>query len=124
MKIGRTLQALLLAGLFALAAGGPVLGGARGSTPAVPVNEEVLYKFCSQGQSGSCTDGGEPVGDLIMDGAGNLYGTNIIHGSSNGAQGTVFRLTPTDTGWSETVLYNFCSQPNCTDGRGGAGVVM
>jgi uncharacterized repeat protein (TIGR03803 family) len=114
MKNGRILQTLLLAVLFALAAGGPVLGGARGSTPAAPVNEEVLYKFCSQGQPDSCTDGGVPIGGLIMDGAGNLYGTNS-HGGSYG-YGTVFQLTPTGTGWSETVLYNFCSQPNCIDG--------
>src|SRR5437867_848656 len=114
MKIGRTLQAVLLAGLFALAAGGPVLGGERGRTPAAPVNEEVLYKFCSQGQLDGCPDGGVPVGGLIMDGAGNLYGTNSLGGKYG--YGTVFQLTPTGTGWSETVLYNFCSQPNCIDG--------
>ena len=38
------------------------------------------------------TDGGEPVGGLILDGAGNIYGTTIL-GGSNG-YGVVFEVTP------------------------------
>jgi uncharacterized repeat protein (TIGR03803 family) len=30
--------------------------------------------------------------------------------------GTVFKLTPSGSGYTKTVLYNFCSQPYCTDG--------
>src|SRR5579871_3352564 len=34
----------------------------------------VLYAFCSVGGQ-SCTDGSAPVAGLVMDSAGNLYGT-------------------------------------------------
>jgi uncharacterized repeat protein (TIGR03803 family) len=80
-------------------------------------NEKVLYSFCSQS---NCADGAVPSGDLILDGAGNLYG--IAMGGAYDA-GTVFELTPSSTGWNEKVLYSFCSQSNCTDGRypGGLG---
>jgi uncharacterized repeat protein (TIGR03803 family) len=74
-------------------------------------SETVLYSFCSQT---SCTDGLGPAAGLIMDGAGNLYGTTESGGSQN--HGTVYRLAPTSAGWSETVLYSFCSQTNCSDG--------
>jgi uncharacterized repeat protein (TIGR03803 family) len=58
--------------------------------------ETVLYNFCSQGY---CTDGGEPQGDLIMDPAGNLYGTNSVG---------VFELSPSDGGWTEQIIYHCC----------------
>jgi uncharacterized repeat protein (TIGR03803 family) len=72
----------------------------------------VLWRFCS---SSSCADGYAPSAGLLMDGAGNLYGTTESGGASGG--GTVFRLAPTSTGWTETVLYSFCSQPGCADGK-------
>jgi len=69
----------------------------------------VLYRFCTQGFP--CTDGATPSrGRLLADG-GNLYGTTL-YGGASGA-GTIFKLTP---GGKETVLYSFCSQPNCSDG--------
>ena len=52
--------------------------------------ESVLYRF----KGGS--DGMEPVGSLIFDGAGNLYGTTTLGGA--GKSGTVFRLTPQSNG--------------------------
>jgi uncharacterized repeat protein (TIGR03803 family) len=69
-------------------------------------NETVLYSF----NGGS--DGAYPMGGLVADSAGNLYGTtNLGGGSTNCVQnngtigcGTVFRLTP---GGVETVLYSF-----------------
>ncbi len=61
--------------------------------------EKVLYSF-------NCADGCNPQFErLIFDGAGNLYGTTP-HGGAYG-NGVVFELTPTSTGWSETVLYSF-----------------
>jgi len=70
--------------------------------------ETVLYNFCSQT---NCTDGGESYAGVIRDEAGNLYGTTS-YGGSHG-YGVVFKLDPSG---KETVLYNFCSQTNCTDG--------
>lgn len=58
--------------------------------------ETKLYQF----QDGD--DGGYPLGGLISDSSGNLYGTTLSGGS--GGQGTVFKLSPDGT---ETVLYNF-----------------
>src|SRR5437762_3339121 len=82
--------------------------------------ETVLYSFCSQT---GCTDGDFPYAALIVDGAGNLYGTTYFGGSLNA--GTVYRPSQTSTGWSQTVLYSFCSQTGCTDGAGpAAGLIM
>jgi uncharacterized repeat protein (TIGR03803 family) len=76
-------------------------------------SESVLYSFCSLA---GCSDGASPFDGLIFDGAGNLYGTAQGWGAFDG--GVVFELTPTDGTWSESVLYNFCSQTGCSDGSG------
>jgi len=66
--------------------------------------ETVLYNFL-----GRPTDGGKPSGSLIFDGAGNIYGTTRNGGSPNcqGACGTVFKLTPGNGTWTESVIYMF-----------------
>ncbi|HTZ95148.1 MAG TPA: choice-of-anchor tandem repeat GloVer-containing protein [Terriglobales bacterium] len=51
--------------------------------------ESVLYNFCSQP---GCVDGEAPMGDLITDANGNLYGTASFGGSSG--NGVVFEITP------------------------------
>ncbi len=85
--------------------------------------ETVLYSFCAQS---ACTDGGTPYAGLIMDVAGNLYGTTSSGGAyvdvatgAGAGGGTVFELTPNaaKTKWTETVLYSFCAQSACTDGQ-------
>jgi uncharacterized repeat protein (TIGR03803 family) len=58
---------------------------------------QTLYTF--QGE----TDGQDPVGGLISDGFGNLYGTTARAGAAGG--GTVFELSPSGMGWSFSVLY-------------------
>jgi uncharacterized repeat protein (TIGR03803 family) len=57
--------------------------------------------------------GGYPFGGLIQASNGNFYGTTSS-GGANGQGGTVFSMTPAG---KVTTIYNFCSKPNCTDGR-------
>jgi uncharacterized repeat protein (TIGR03803 family) len=71
--------------------------------------ETLLHTFLRNHQ-----DGGYPNG-VIIDSAGNLYGTTQIGGAHLG--GTVFQLTLANGSWTENVLYNFCSAANCTDGQ-------
>jgi uncharacterized repeat protein (TIGR03803 family) len=53
-------------------------------------------------------DGSLPVGELIIDSAGNLYGTTSGGGNSDFEAGTVFKLSPGQGGgYTETVLHNF-----------------
>lgn len=71
-------------------------------------SETVLYTFCSQFE---CPDGAQPNGGLVLDSAGNLYGTTLDGGAAV-AGGVVFELSPTPNGpWTETVLYSFCYDP-------------
>ena len=60
---------------------------------------KILYKFTGG------ADGGQPNYVLILDAAGNLYGTTTAGGKSG--QGTVFKLTRNaDGSWTESVLYS------------------
>ena len=70
-------------------------------------NPSVIYTF--PGYSG---DGSNPEGTPVLDQAGNLYGTTTDGGSANG--GTVYKLSPGKTGWTEEILYSF--KTNGTDG--------
>jgi uncharacterized repeat protein (TIGR03803 family) len=70
-----------------------------------PEGYETLYSFM-----GPPADGAGPWSPLLLDANGNLYGTTNSGGSSSacrGGCGTVFRLTPNGSGWTETVLYSF-----------------
>jgi uncharacterized repeat protein (TIGR03803 family) len=61
--------------------------------------ETVLHSF-------SVSDGSTPMGGLVFDAAGNLYGTTELGGTAK--DGVVFRLAPNGSGgWNETVLYSF-----------------
>lgn len=62
--------------------------------------EQTLYNFTG------ATDGGDPLSSLVMDAAGNLYGTTFVAGAYGA--GEVFELSPNSTGgWTESVLYSF-----------------
>jgi uncharacterized repeat protein (TIGR03803 family) len=75
--------------------------------------EKVLHSF------GNGTDGENPYGGLIMDAAGNLYGTTQ-QGGIYGYFGTVFELTPAQGGgWSEKVLHSFGNGTDGADPYGG-----
>jgi uncharacterized repeat protein (TIGR03803 family) len=49
-----------------------------------------------------------------MDGSGNLFGTL---GTASSDTGRIFELQNSGGSWSEAVLYTFCSETNCADGR-------
>jgi uncharacterized repeat protein (TIGR03803 family) len=61
-------------------------------------SETVLHNF-------NGNDGSVPWDSLILDPAGNLYGTTSEGGTYS--EGTVFELSPNDGGWTETVLHSF-----------------
>ncbi len=66
----------------------------------------VIYTFTGTG------DGAFPAGSLVMDAAGNLYGTG--YGQGAGVNGEFFELSPDGLGgWTEKVLYALKSS---TDG--------
>lgn len=70
-------------------------------------SEKLLYSF-----GASSTDGVGPVGGLVMDSNGNLFGTTVnggTFGAANGGFGTVFELSPSGSTWTENVIYNFGS---------------
>jgi uncharacterized repeat protein (TIGR03803 family) len=60
--------------------------------------ETVLYNFTGG------ADGDGPQGDLAFDSSGNLYGTTSYGGQG---YGLVYRLTHSQGGWNESVLYAF-----------------
>lgn len=63
-----------------------------------PWKESVLYSF------GTGTDGATPVGGVVLDASGNVYGTTSAGGAY--ALGTIFQLTP-GSPWTETILHDF-----------------
>jgi uncharacterized repeat protein (TIGR03803 family) len=69
-------------------------------------SENILYSFGPfEGN-----DGDQPVGALVFDAAGDLYGTTQYGGGSANCGygcGTVFELTPGTSGWTESVLHRF-----------------
>jgi len=78
-----------------------------------PWTETVLYVF----KGNAAKDGASPVGGLVMDSAGNLYGTTAYGGTGNCVVlgtlmgcGTVFEISPPQQKggkWTEAVLYSF-----------------
>jgi len=63
--------------------------------------QTVLYSFTGVNNN----DGQNPYAGLILDSAGNLYGTTLYGGPNN--QGTVFQLSKSGSTWTETVLHAF-----------------
>lgn len=56
-------------------------------------------------------DGGHPVGGLLLDCSGNLYGTTTFAGAGQG--GTVFELSPSGNTWTLQTLYSFPGSATC-----------
>jgi uncharacterized repeat protein (TIGR03803 family) len=97
-------------------------GGHDGSGSAYQLSPtsgyHLLYAFNGGG------GGKTPEGNLVMDSAGNLYGTTFyggasMEGCSSHSCGVVFELSPPADGeglWTETVLHSFCQNAGCADG--------
>ncbi len=83
-------------------------GGAFGNGAAFELShspagwtETILHSF-----SGSSADGGNPFATLVIDDAGNLFGSTLVGGAYS--NGTVFELTPQGGGtWNESIVHNF-----------------
>lgn len=80
-------------------------------------DQTVLY---SLNPLGTPDDGYFPNGDLVFDGAGNLYGATTAGGGAD--QGTILKLTPSQGSWVETVLYSFTGASD--GGTPNAGMVI
>jgi uncharacterized repeat protein (TIGR03803 family) len=105
--------------------GTTVVGGAYGGGTAFELSplpgggwaETVLHSF------GNGADGSGPLSNLIFDGSGNLYGTTTGSGG-NRRGGSVFKLSPGQNGWTETVLYTFPASIGGPDGDWPVGGVV
>ena len=72
------------------------------ASPAFAVSYKVIHDFSGAG------DGRYPLGDLVVDTKGRLYGTT--YGGNPNADGDVFSLTPPAKGskkWTEKILHAF-----------------
>lgn len=93
------------------------------TTPGALWTETVIYNF----QGGK--DGQFPMGDLVFDSAGNLYGATFYGGGFGSCNdpffrhcGTVFELSPPKSKgevWKEKVLYSFKSSKDGANPNGG-----
>src|SRR6516162_7322320 len=75
-------------------------------TPAAQAQTyTVLHAFNGAG------DGEDPVAEVAIDAAGNLYGTTTVGGGGSGCNsygcGTVFKLSHKGSGWIFTTLHTF-----------------
>lgn len=100
-----------LYGTFDLSASFGDGGGVYKLTPAGSAfSKSTLYGF------GGGSDGKNPAGPLIVDQNGSLYGTTVAGGGYGGACGTgcgtVFKLTPSRSRYSERILYRFAGSPD------------
>lgn len=82
--------------------------------------EDILFQFDDNFDSAS---GIGPVGSLIFDAAGNLYGTTRGGGTryfESGTSGVAFELSPASGGqWTEKVLHDFGSKRHAIPTDGG-----
>jgi uncharacterized repeat protein (TIGR03803 family) len=110
--------------LGATYSGGKKKSGCCGTLYELAPNGDfkVLYNFCSERD---CRDGANPVGTLVLDASGHIFGVTANgggHDFEEGHQGggTVFDFD----GTSLTPIHRFCARQNCTDGWFPAGALL
>jgi uncharacterized repeat protein (TIGR03803 family) len=115
-KLSLTWQFASLATLVAVL----LFAGSSASQNYAPANDRVLHVFL-----GGNNDGIEPVGNVVLDANGNVYGATTFGGNGGtlcfgGSCGTVYQLVPPVTpgsAWTENILYNFTGVNNNQDGE-------
>lgn len=101
--------------LYGTALGDSQYGGIFGVSTSGNFSTVHLFSY---GKGGAL-----PYGGLVSGSDGNLYGTTITGGTvynCDGLCGTAYQL---DAEGKVTILYDFCSKDDCTDGHG-AGVTL
>lgn len=78
-----------------------------------------LHDFCNKA---NCADGSKPVGALLRDAKGNLYGVASQGGDND--LGVVFELVNKAGVYQYKRLYSFCAETNCADGSDPAAGVI
>ncbi len=68
-------------------------------TALCPWTSTVLYEFTDT------PDGSQPYSSVTFDAAGNIYGTTRFGGAAGA--GSVFKLTPANGSWTESILTSF-----------------
>jgi uncharacterized repeat protein (TIGR03803 family) len=82
-------------------------------SPGSGGSDSILYSFTGK------ADGLGPGAGLVLDAAGNLYGTTSAGGINN--NGVVFELSPSSGGgWTQTVLYRFQGGTDGSDPASGS----
>ena len=78
-----------------------------------PANGSLIFNIIYNFSAAPGNDGPfvGPEDKLVMDAAGNLYGTTFSDGAYDA--GSVFKLTPSSDGWTYTSLHDFTGD---TDG--------
>ena len=98
--------------------GGAADGGSGGGGTVYKLTPSTgswtLSTLCSFSHLGGGADG--TYDSLVMDAAGNLYGTTVYDGAYGA--GSVFKATPSGGGWLCESLHDFCAGGYpCTDGE-------
>jgi hypothetical protein len=74
-------------------------------------SETIVHSFLGEANG----DGETPYHGVVLDNAGNLYGATLLGGGSDKCGqdgcGSIFELSPSNNGWTETILYRFKGGP-------------
>jgi uncharacterized repeat protein (TIGR03803 family) len=93
--------------------GGPLAGLVQATNGLLYGTTSYVFDITEHGRLTELIEPGSySMAALIQATDGNLYGSTAGGGSNGGA--TIFKVSPAGV---ITTLYDFCSQPNCADGR-------